>query len=372
MYLRERSYKTKQKINKRLIISISVLAVVIIAIIGLVILISSGRDLKNNVHKAVFHAQDKVLTQKNGIIYTNDDNLIFVDYSSKQIWSKKMFSTSLSVTASEENIAVYNKKSVQVFDLNGNPLYTKEVSGSILNVRCGANKIAVITEVETEEEGLKKFLTVYNKSGETIDTIPFEKQNIIDIGFYGKNSKLWVLTLDTTGVIPISHISTYDTEKQSMTGIININGQLIEKLIIDENTIYASGTTNLNIYSMLGEKKDAVLIYGWSFQEQFYSDNKSLFLYIPRIKTNNSFDSLRLIQLNKSDLTVNLPPDVIKAAVYNNKIYCFSKKKIYKYSLQGKREDEFDLPYTIDKVTKIHDRYAFLVKGTDIFVLSLP
>jgi len=62
----------------------------------------------------------------------------------------------------------------------------------------------------------------------------------------------------------------------------------------------------------------------------------------------------------------------MKAAIYNNKIYCFSKTKIYKYSLNGKREEQFDLPYSIDSVSKIYDRYAFLVKGTDIFILTLP
>lgn len=371
MYLQKRSQKAKRRINKRLIISIIIAVAFILAIIGLIILISSGRNLKDSIKKASFTAQDTILTQNNGIFYTDDDNLIFADYSSKQIWVKKMFAKDLKITASENMIAAYNTKTIQLFDMGGKQYFTKELTGDIINAKCGAEKIAVISEVQTEEEGLKKSLTVFDTKGETIDNIDLNDQNIIDMGFYGKDNKLWVLTLDSSGVIPISRIATYDPG-QSMTGIIDINGQLIEKLIIDENSIYASGTTNLYIYSIYGEKKDSILIYGWNFHGQFYTDKKPLFIYVPRIKTNKQFDSLRLIKTDNSDLTIKLPPDIIKATVYNNKIYCFSKTNLYKYSLEGKMEDQYPLPFSIDSVSKIYDKYTFIVKGTDVFILPLP
>ena len=372
MYLRKRPLKSKKGINKRLMLFVITAAAVILAIVGLVILITSGRNLKDVIKKASFSAKDTICTQDHGIYYTNGDNLVFADYASKEIWSKKMFSEGLKITSSENLIAAYNEKAIQLFDANGNQYFTKEITGDIVNAKCGLDKAAVISEVQTEDEGAKKYLTVYNTKGESIDTIDLKKQNVIDIGFYGKKSKLWALTLDVTGVLPISRIATYDPEGQSMTGIIDINGQLIQKLIIDESNIYASGTTNLYIYSVYGEKKNSILIYGWNFHGQFYTDKTPLFIYVPRIQTNKQFDSLRLIKTGSYDLTIQLPPDIIKATIYANKIYCFSETGLYKYSLEGKMEDKYTLPFAIDSVSRIYDKYAFVVKGSNEYILPLP
>lgn len=372
MYLKRRSLKSKKGINKRLMFFAITATAVILAIVGLIILITSGKNLKDIIKKASFKAKDTICTQDHGIYYTDGDNLVFADYASKEIWTKKMFSKGLKITSSENMIAGYNEKAIQLFDVNGNQYFTKEITGDIINAKCGLDKVAVISQVMTEEEGLKKYLTVYNTKGESIDTIDLKNQNVIDIGFYGKKSKLWVLTLDVAGVIPISRIATYDPEDQSMTGIIDINGQLIQKLIIDESNIYASGTTNLYIYSIYGEKKDSILIYGWNFHGQFYIDKTPLFIYVPRIQTNKEFDSLRLIKTGSYDLTIQLPADIIRATIYNNKIYCFSKKELYKYTLEGKMEDKYALPFDIESVSRIYDKYAFMVKGANEYILPLP
>jgi hypothetical protein len=372
MYLQKKSFKTGKRLTKRFVYFIVIASAILLAIIGLIILITSQKNLKDIIKKASFKADDTICTQSKGIYYTSGDNLIFTDYSSKQIWAKKMFSKDLTITSSESLIAAYNQKAIQLFDADGKQYFSKEITGDIKDAKCGMDKVAVITEIQTEDTGLKKYLNVFNLKGETIDTIDLEDQNVIDLGFYGTKSKLWVLTLDITGVIPISRIETYSPEEKQMTGIIDINGQLIQKLIIDETNIYVSGTTNLLVYSVYGEKKDSILIYGWNFHGQFYLDDNPLFIYVPRMQTNKQFDSLRLIKTDNSDLTIKLPPDIIKATVYSDKIYCFSKKELYKYSMEGKIEQQYVLPFAIDKVSKIYDKFAFLTKGSDDYILPLP
>lgn len=375
MVLRRAAFKPERNNNKKLVLFIAIGAGVLVAIIGIILLLTSGRNLKDSMKKTAFAAQDTVLTQKNGVLYTEDDNLVFTDYYDKEIWNKKMFAADVKVTSSDSLIAVYNSKMIQLFDMDGNQFFSKELTGNIMNAKCGVDKLAVITEVQTEEEGTKKFLAVFNTKGDQLDNIDFFAQHIIDIGFYGKNSQLWVLTLDSTGVIPISRIATYNPGV-SMTGIIDINGQLVDKLIIDENSIYASGTTNLTVYNLFGEKQESLLVYGWYFHGEYILDNKPIFIYVPRnAVVKNRFDSLRIIRTTKSgntDLTINLPPDIMKASIYNNKLYCFSQNNLYKYSLEGKLEDKYDLPYPIDGVFKIYENHAFLIKGADVFSLPLP
>lgn len=372
MISRRAMFKPGRKSNRKPIYLILIAAAAVILITGLIILLASGRNLKDSIQKNVFSAQDTVLTQKNGVLYTSEDDLIFLDYAGKEIWKKKMFAPNVKITASETLIAVYNTKMVQLFDMEGEQRFSKEVTGEILNARCGTDKLAVITEVETEEEGRKKFLLVLDSKGEQLDNIDFNKQHIIDIGFYGKNNQLWVLTLDSEGVIPISRIATYNPGV-SMTGIIDINGQLVDKLIIDEKYIYASGTTNLNTFNLFGEKQDSILIYGWIFHGQYTLDNKPVFIYVPRSAgTDNRFDSLRIIKTDNTDLTIALPPDIMKACIFNNKLYCFAPDKLYKYSLQGKLEDSYVLPYTIDSIFKVYENHVFFTKSADVFSLPLP
>ena len=372
MYLKTKSRSFGSgRINKRRVILITAIVVAVIAVVGIILLATSGRNLKDVIKKEVFGAKDAILTQKDGVLYITGDKLTYSDYNNKEIWTQKIFAKKLEETASENIIAVYNDKVVQAFDPAGNQLFTKEITGSVLDVRCGLDKVAVISQVQTEDKGQQKYLTVYGKQGNIIDTIDFASQNIIDIGFYGKNSNLWVLTLDTEGVIPISRIVTYEPGK-SQTGSIDINGQLVEKLIVDDTSIYASGTNNLSIYSLFGEKKSSILIYGWNFHGEFMIEKTPVFLYVPRIKVSGAFDSIRVVETDGTDLTINLPPDVVRATIYNNKIYCLSKTKIYKYSMEGTSEDEYDLPYSIDSVLKVYGRYAFLVKGNDVFILPLP
>ncbi len=372
MYIRKKSGAVKYKISKRFIVFVSLSAIILIAITGLIILLASGRNLKDSIKKAPFSSGNMVLTQKNGILYTNSDNLIFIDYLSKTRWTKKMFAADVKITSSEKLIAAYNNQKIQLFDIDGNTYYTKEITGDVLNVRCSDDMIAVFSEVETENEGQKKYLTVYDTKDNQVDNIDFYNQQIIDMGFYEKSSMLWVLSLDSTGVIPVSRIVTYNPGK-SMKGIIDINDQLIEKLIIDKSSIYASGTTNLYIYSLFGEKKDSILVYGWDFHGQYYLGNKPVFIYTPRNKIQNIyFDSIRIITTDNTDLTIKLPPDVIKAWIYNGRIYCFSQNKIYKYTIEGKPEDEYDLPYAIDSVMKVYENHVFFIKGSDVFTMPLP
>lgn len=375
MILRRTSYKPERQINKRLALVIAIAAAAVVLTVCLIILLTSGRNLKDSITKTVYTAQDTVLTQKGGMLYTDSDNLVFSDYFGKQIWNKKMFASDVKVTSSDNLIAVYNAKMVQLFDMDGNQLFSKELAGDIMNAKCGIDKVAVINEVQTEEEGKKKFMSVFSAKGEQLDNIDFNQQHILDIGFYGKNSQIWVLTLDSSGVIPISRIATYNPGV-SMTGIIDINGQLVDKLIIDENNIYASGTTNLAIYNLFGEKQNSLLVYGWYFHGEYISDNKPVFIYVPRNAViKNRLDSLRIIRIGKTtntDLTINLPPDILKASIYNNKLYCFSQNNLYKYTLEGKLEDKYDLPYPIDGVFRVYENHAFLIKGADVFALPLP
>jgi hypothetical protein len=375
MILRRTSYKPERNDNRRLTLIIAAAVAGLVVVIGLIILLTSGRNLKDSITKTVYNATDTVITQKNGVLHTDSDNLVFYDYFGKQIWNKKMFAADVKVTSSDTLIAVFNTNMVQLFDLDGNQFFSKELTGDILNAKCGIDKVAVITEVQTEEEGKQKFLLIFNTKGEQLDNIPFNTQHIIDIGFYGKSSQLWVLTLDAAGVIPISRIATYNPGV-SMTGIIDINGQLVDKLIIDENSIYASGTTNLSIYNLFGEKQDSLLVYGWYFHGEYISDGRPVFIYVPRnAVVKNRFDSLRIIKINKSgntDLTINLPPDILKACIYNSKLYCFSQNNLYKYTLEGKLEDKYDLPYAIDGVFRVYENHAFIIKSADVFALPLP
>ena len=193
---------------------------------------------------------------------------------------------------------------------------------------------------------------------------------VLDYGFDYSNDLLYLLELDTSGVVPISRISTFRPETQSLTSVKELNGQLVNQIYIINGTVYSLGTNQLTIYTSLGDNDNEIMVYGW-IQQDFYLQNEPSFVYIPSNTDEYGIDIIRIIRPSGSETSINLPPDVFRVLYQEDKVYCFSQTSIFVYTSEGKFLRTLDMPFSITDVNKAYGNNVFITIGDAMYLMPL-
>ena len=168
----------------------------------------------------------------------------------------------------------------------------------------------------------------------------------MNFDFYGDDDNLWMLTLVTSGVQPISRVTTVDPAQQALTGIIDLTDQLITDVFFTDDNIYLSGTTNVAYYDLFNEKQGDILIYGLKCIDHTQGADSVVLLYVPRQSDADYYSSLRILSKDNLDTTLQLPENVFSVVSSADKVYCFTKNELYTYKFDGEYLStiEFDVP----------------------------
>ena len=362
--------KSKRRIPlKTLFLLISVLVVFVVLLTGVIMLLTKPRDIKDSLIKMPFNKDSAFLTVGKTIVYSDGDLLDCVDASNNPVWKVQLYKAGLNLDSNDYVIAVTGDNVIMALSPAGENLFATQINGMVKSVRLGKDKIAVYSEQTVNDKKLS-YIVIFDLSGKSVYTIDVSGRYILDYGLDLKSGQLYVLELDASGAAPISRITTYRPETQSITGVKELEDQLVERVIYDDGFIYTLGTNRLSVYTTLNSQPKEMLVYGW-IPEDISTAGNAKFVYVPS-KNSAEIDVARVISMSGDETKLNLAPHVFKIICSGDKIYCFAPDSIFVYTGDGRFFRSYSLPFSIEGVKRAMDAYVFMSAPDGVYLLPLP
>lgn len=296
--------------------------------------------------------------------YADGDKLVIYNPSSPDSSKSMSLGTSdVSVAAANGTAALYSSSAVQIIGTDS----IIDVGGQIAFVRCAANHIAVLRMDSAGDYAV----LVYNKSGSLVDIIEQGDGIITDCGFYDSSSGdlMWTLILSTSADTPVTTLTTYSYATQgsesvaTMSGVISVNSQIVDKVVFTKNSIFISGTEQLiRCDASISGESWRLLTYGYRLSDYSTASTKPLFLFVPR--NEDGMNEAKLYSVEESATssatarTVQLSDGVHSVMAYSGKMAAFSTDTLYIYTAAGKLSGTYALDFSCVKATKLSENEA--------------
>lgn len=310
------------------------------------------------------------LNTGDGLLYQTDGQIHFYHLTDeKKNYTYGMGASDIRMSGSEHMTIVFNAASLQVVGKKEPQAFT----GRVREVECGESYIAVL---RTSDENVDSVLLM-TPDGEKIDERMFADQYIVDFGLYktGEVEMLWIETLDISAAAPTTTVSIYDTGKRDITGVINVQDQLVDDVYITEASLFAAGTNQIIRYTHDGNKEVyRTTVYGYRVADFSSASDSPTFLLTPR---GSDFHSVRMLTLAESsapapvDTFLQLPAEGIAAYIMGGRLVVASREKVFTYSLKGKLLAEATFEQPVDAAIKLTDRILMLSSNGTYYLATV-
>lgn len=364
----------RKKIRTRLTLALvcAGIAIAVILILAFSGLLPQVSLLSGSVHALDVSLPDNVVANEHGLLYNQADTLYLRDTSTgAEIWRQELELQEATTVASSDFICNYAGKSLQLMDYNKNQIFSTAIDSEILGAAVGNSTVAVLTSSVNEQNEKIYLATLFNANGkgEQLGQASFSTREVIDFGFYGDTDMFWSLTLDVSGIVPVSHVTTYKQDG-SMTYNIQINSQVVEDVFITDNAFFTSGTSALTSYSYFNTKQAEQQIYGWKNAAGSVTSQAVKLAYIPR-STVSDIDAVKVYNTDLESLHIRLPRGVISLAVTQNRLYAFTADIVYVYTMEGALEKQVALESPINRAQQVSDTCAVLWDQQKSYLMDL-
>jgi hypothetical protein len=316
---------------------------------------------------------DNVTATDNGLLYKDKNGLVLMDFKGKTVWSLPTDSETKNYISSDSIISTYGQHTAQFFTYEKKQLFTTTLDNkTIVSVRCGTNAVGILATAQDANGQNHSYIYTYDLTGKNVGQIDLSDKQIIDFGIYQGTDMFWALSLDTSGVVPASYIVTFK-QNGTNTGIIEVNTQIVEKVNITDDTIYASGTNSLIAYSYFGEKKNDTLIYGWRPYDTSIDGTNIRMIFSTRTTSGDAgtISSVKLMDNSLSEIMIYFPREIFAAMVNQNNVYAFANDTIYIYNVTGKATDTVKLDSPITSAKKVSNNYAVIWNSATSYLYQL-
>lgn len=366
------SAPTTRRKGRRLRLRGLIVILLLLAMVGGIILISTRRTVASpDAAQALpFTADAQYVYTSSGILYTKDNHLSRYDPKNpKNNWELQLSGSDYRIAASDKMIAVYTDTVIQAVDHTGALLFPGiEFTGRIESVRCGNTYIAVL---KYDPSG-SYYLYLYDVAGNRLDSFAFDYP--LDFGFYAQEDYIWTLSLDTSGSVPVSTITTYDTGRAS-TGRILIEEQLVESVLFDSGNVYAIGTDQLITFSSTGGKElSRKLIYGYRAVDHSMSGSAPVFLLLPRKADAAKTQLATVCTLDSSakEVDLRLPASCLSAFLCDAGVVAVTSTEISLLSSSnGSLLKTYPLTVPVDGAEKLNGNLLLLRRGNQLYLQSI-
>lgn len=365
--------KSRRKIaRKRMAIILFIVIAVAAALTVYFLFFSDYRINKPVLQDLGLKLPNNVSSSGDDILYKNQNSLILMDLEGTTLWTLPVDSDSPNFIASNAIISTYGDRSAQFFTYDKKQLFETNLEQDIVSIRCGTNTIGILTTTQDADGKKHSYIYMYDLTGKNVGEIDLIDRQIIDFGVYGESDMFWTLSLDTSGVVPASYIVTFKQDG-TITNSIEVNTQIVEKVDITGDTIYASGTNSLISYTYFGEKKDDTLIYGWQPYDESIDTSDIKMLYKTRSSSNeaDTISSVKLLDATLSEIMIYFPREIFTAIINQNGVYAFANDTIYVYNNSGQVTKTVKLETPIQAAKKISSKYAIVWDSSTSYIFEL-
>ena len=307
----------------------------------------------------------------NGFIYYNGSTLASVSSDGGAGWTY-MVGANASFDASASGVAAWNGQTLTVIEREtGNTLYSGSMDAEILSAKAGALYTAALLAPEHDST-----VVLLENGGREIDRLTFADQTVLDYGFFSGDSLFWIMTLDTSGTVPTTAISTYRPGRM-IVGSITDSQQLMYQVMFQSSQVVCAGTTHLKVYDYTGREDETkrTLIYGWYLAavEEGVDDPMMAFVPDAQYGTGSDMRDVRMIRSN-ADQIVRMPFSCIALVAKGDCVYGFSEDGHVMVARVGQQKvDAYLLEVPAAQVYGVtDDRVAVMGSGNTVYLVTLP
>lgn len=349
--------RKKKKKNNTLLFSIITLGVLGI---GLVVFqfFFNKQEATIEMEMTPISTSSTYINTGDGLLYQTDGQIHYYHLTdSKKNYTYGMGASDIRMSGSEDMTVVFNTAQLQVVGEKTPLTFT----GTITEVECGKNYLAVLRTAEDGTEGLH----IISKDGEQIADITYSDQCFIDFGFYTvKSEMLWIETLSVNTGTPMTTISTYDLTKREITGMIHVQSQLVDQIYITQSSMFVVATNQIIRYIHEGNKEIyRTTIYGYEAVDFSNASGTPTFLLTTR---GGDFHTVKVITLQEGsapelvETTLQLPTEGVSAFIMASRLVVVSREQLFQYSLKGVLSSTATFQQPADAAVKLNDTKLLL------------
>ena len=303
-----------------------------------------------------------------GFLYSEGSQLTCLNESGSEAWSLNVNLSDITTRTSEDLILNYSGPNLQVMRYTKEQLFATSVDSEILDGAAGMDYVAVSIDAPPDDATVQQMIYVFGEDGQKSTQLSLNRE-VIDFGFFSDDSQtdlFWVLSLDTSGAAPISHISVYNKTTGEINYSISMSDRVVEKVYVTSNLIFASGSGLMSAYTYQGELQSELAVHGWKPAEAALQPLTLRVVYVPRA-ADVHYESLLVFQAEEganansfADHHFMLPMGVIDAAITTSNVFAFTEDSMYVYSLDGTLQRIQRLGATIESVKQVSGTCAVL------------
>ncbi|MBR0156503.1 MAG: hypothetical protein IJM20_03170 [Clostridia bacterium] len=265
--------RNKRRLNvRRFILVILALFVIVGAVIGIVFGLKSC-SLAVKKQSLPFSPEAKYAYTGDGFIYMDGLNLRYVSLSDEENnFSEQLEYAPEKLIGTPQLKAIATRSSFRIV----NTRHDNSFDGEIRKITAGSNYIAVFVE---GNDG-KLTLIVYNAAGDRCYTEDYTDRVLLDFGFEGGGSdSFYTSELIIKGDVLSTSIKTRDIRRQSNTGDLYIQGQVVTKVFLTEKSVFAYGTDRIIRFDRkTNTEAYRVLANGYDCTDASWSGGRIVFL----------------------------------------------------------------------------------------------
>jgi len=362
--------RNKRKTAARLGLVLFIFLAIVGCIVGAVLLLSKKENPTLMFTALPFSASDQYIHRNTGFLYISGGQMGYHDLKdSSKDYTLSVASQDVTLAGSETIAAVYSQRALQIVGAE----YPIACSDPIVYVECGKTHIAVLCR--NEQTGVETLL-IYDSTGLQTDQLDSEGGFIMDFGFVdGTGDVLWVQVVHVDSSMPVSTVTTYDLDKGSTKGVVQVQNQIIETLYFTGSSMYAVGTNQIIRYSASNKESYREMIYGWKVLDAYPSADSCAFLLTPRASATLSAVKISTLAegdvSNRQDTYMQLPPETVCACLMNGQLAVVTRENVVTYSLTAVERDTYTLENSVSAAEKLNDTTLLLTVGDALYIATL-
>ncbi|MBO4385049.1 MAG: hypothetical protein J5854_06490 [Clostridia bacterium] len=306
-----------------------------------------------------------------GLLYVRDGMLNFYNYKDENgNFAKYLSGTPTGIAGTDGIKAVWSENSVQIIDAP----FDIAPGGRIKALRAGSMHVAVCIKKNNGDETV----TVYNSAGQQVWELEFAEGSLVDFGFSEVSGRtLWTMELSVNSGSPRTTITTYDLSRMSATGVINVAGQLVERVCFTGSSVFVIGTETLVRYSSSTNREIyRVQLHGFRVTDIAMDGANLRLLLMPR--NGGSASTVRILTVeqkdvaNESALTLTLDDGLVSCHLLGGNLIAVWDGTVRLYDKKGKTVETLSLPVGSTLASKkLDDKHILLERSGEFDLLTL-
>lgn len=311
-------------------------------------------------------AADTILPFGDRVLVFDGQTIECFKKNGEKAWEHNVADTTggYQIEASDKRIILYKNENFFLIDENGDSTYRGNAEGPIQNARCGETIVAL-------EVSGKNTLYVVNRTGAKVDEIDLGENQLMNFGMYSSNDLLWALSLNTTGLAPVSRVDIYKPGRETVNSYQSTE-QLYYAPSFHGNDVYLLGTHSIDVKPTNQRSNYSVPIYGWEYLDDNGSgDQLNILLKLSSEQGTPSI--VKVVTGNKSE-DLSMPVGTIFVAAGEKALYAVTPQSVTALPYApGEKETTIAFRYTVDKVLcNLHGKALVVSSGENVHLVQLP